>query len=480
MGLNANILAVCVGAGVVAAVGVTLGILAFSRPPADTVVESVPGLDGQVGKAGPVEAPVRIGEIFEKLDMAPAAGLPGVWEGFRGPEFSNIVAAPGVLADRWSTNGPRVTWSVTLGEGHAGAAVRNGYVYLLDHDEKRHADLLRCFALADGRELWRRGYKLHLKRNHGLSRTVPAVSERYVVTLGPRCHVMCVKAGTGEFLWGLDLEREFGTRTPDWYTGQCPLIDGDVAVLAPCGTNVLMLGVDCASGQTVWSTPAAGKWQMSHASVAPASFDGKKMYVYAAINGMAGVSAEGEDRGRILWQTEDWKPAVIVPSPVIMPDGRILVTAGYGAGSMVFQVRRAGAGFKVETRRQYAPRDGFASEQQTPVFFQGRLFGILPKDAGSARNQFACADPDGRILWTSGKETRFGMGPVMVAGDRFLILDDGGTLTMARATIEGFQSMAAAKVLEGPDAWAPFALAGTRLLLRDSRRMVCVELGVEQ
>ena len=479
MGLNANILAVCVGAGVLAATGITLGVRGFSRSPADALVESVPGMDGQTQKQGPAEEAVRIGEVFEKLDGVPAPALVGVWEGFRGRDFSNIVAAPGSLAGSWSTNGPRVIWSVSLGEGHAGAAVRNGCVYVLDHDEPSRADLLRCFSLADGRELWRRGYKINLKRNHGLSRTVPAVSEHFVVTMGPKCQVMCVNAGTGDFLWGMDLERQFGTRVPDWYTGQCPLIDGDVAVLAPCGTNVFMLGVDCASGRTVWSTPAPGKWLMSHASVAPASFDGKKMYVYAAINGMAGVSAEGEDRGRILWQTEEWKPAVIVPSPIVMPDGRIFVTAGYGAGSMVFQVRREGAGFKVETLRKYGPRQGFASEQQTPVFFQGRLFGILPKDAGPCRNQLACADPEGRILWTSGKETRFGMGPVMVAGDRFLILDDVGSLTMARATTEGFQPMGEAKVLDGQDAWAPFALAGTRLLLRDSKRMVCVELGME-
>jgi hypothetical protein len=71
------------------------------------------------------------------------------------------------------------------------------------------------------------------------------------------------------------------------------------------------------------------------------------------------------------------------------------------------------------------------------------------------------------------------MGPFMVAGDRFLILDDKAVLTMARATTEGFQPMASARIFEGQDAWAPFALAGTKLILRDSRRMACVELGAE-
>ena len=97
--------------------------------------------------------------------------------------------------------------------------------------------------------------------------------------------------------------------------------------------------------------------------------------------------------------------------------------------------------------------------------------------AGANRNQFVCADPDGRILWSSGKETRFGMGPFMAVGDRFLILDDDATLTMARADASGFKVMAKARLFAGKDAYAPFAFSGTRLILRDDKRMMCVELG---
>ncbi len=133
--------------------------------------------------------------------------------------------------------------------------------------------------------------------------------------------------------------KEFGAQEPDWYTGQCPLIDEGVAVLAPCGTNVLMLGMDCRDGRVVWNTPSPGKWKMSHSSVVLALIGGKRMYVYAAINGMAGVSAEVADRGKLLWKTEEWSPSVIVPCPVVLESGRIFVTAGYGGGSMVFDVK---------------------------------------------------------------------------------------------------------------------------------------------
>lgn len=471
------ILAACLGAGLLGLAGAAAVFHWRTSPPEVVLTENLPGMDGRTGQMQRAEAPVRLGSLFEKGEGRPSS-LPGTWPRFRGGDASNIAPATGRLAETWGSNGPPVLWTVDLGEGHAGAAVANGCVYVMDYDETQHADLLRCLSLDDGREIWRRGYTVPVKRNHGMSRTVPAVSGKYVVSMGPRCHVMCVTAESGEFLWGRDLEREFGTKVPDWYTGQCPLIDGEVAVLAPCGTHVLMMGINCADGKTVWSTPAPGKWLMSHASVVPAVIGGKRMYVYAAINGVAGISAEPEDRGTLLWQTEAWKPAVIVPSPVVLPDGRIFLTAGYGAGSMVLQVTREDRRYDVRVVRQFGPREGLASEQQTPLLFHGRLFAVLPKDAGPNRNQFVCADAEGAVLWTSGKETRFGMGPLMVVGDRFLILDDRAVLTMARATTEGFQPMARARILEGQDAWGPFAWAGTRLLLRDSRRMACVELGV--
>ena len=56
----------------------------------------------------------------------------GSWPGFRGP--LRDAKAPDVrIASRWPSAGPRVLWKIpALGEGHAGAAVHRGRVYLID------------------------------------------------------------------------------------------------------------------------------------------------------------------------------------------------------------------------------------------------------------------------------------------------------------------------------------------------------------
>jgi outer membrane protein assembly factor BamB len=422
------------------------------------------------------EAPVTIGEHFTVFDGSPG-GPAGTWSGFRGPGGANVVAGSLPLAETWPESGPPVVWSVELGEGHAGAAVADGRVYLLDYDEVEKADALRCFSLADGREIWRRWYRVRVKRNHGLSRTVPAVADGVVVTIGPRCHVMAVDATTGDLKWTLDLERDWGTTTPFWYTGQCPLIDDGVAVIAPAG-RALLIGVDCASGEILWETPNPDGWQMSHVSVVPMTLAGRRMYVYAALGGMVGVAADGPDRGSPLWQTTLWNHSVLAPSPVLLPGDRLFLTAGYGAGSMVLQVAEAEDGLAVRLEQELRPSEGLASEQQTPVLYRGSLFGIQPKDAGDLREQLVSVDPGDvtRIRWSSGT-VRFGLGPYLVAGDRILVLDDDGTLSLIAASAAGFRELARARVIDGVDAWAPMALVGTRLLARDSRRLVCLELG---
>ena len=124
----------------------------------------------------PQEAPVDLEGGFRQGSEIPA-DLPGSWPGFRGVGFDNVVQDGPSLADRWPPQGPPVLWRVDLGEGHAGPAVWEGRVYVLDYDEERKADTLRCLSLGSGGEIWRRWYSVRVKRNHGMSRTVPAVGQ---------------------------------------------------------------------------------------------------------------------------------------------------------------------------------------------------------------------------------------------------------------------------------------------------------------
>lgn len=446
--------------------------------PTKDFVLHTPGMDNRPDASAlgiPTEN-INIGEFFQVFDGTPS-NIPGSWPRFRGPSFDNINGEKISLSDNWETNPPRVLWSIELGEGHAAPAIFDGRFYILDYDEEEKCDALRCFSLEDGREIWRRSYKVRVKRNHGLSRTIPAVTDSFVVSIGPRCHVMCVKSKSGDFLWGIDLEKEYAVETPFWYTGQCALIDNDVAVIAAGGT-ALMFGVDCKTGSIIWQTPNPKNWQMSHSSVMPMVFNGKKMYIYCAIGGVVGIAAEGEDAGKILWEIDEWAPSVVAPSPVILEDGRVFVSAGYGAGSMLFKLNESGGVYTAEILQQYKPAKGISSEQQTPIFYKGHLFSVQPKDALGLRLQLVCYNPDDctKPVWSSGKTNRFGLGPYLIADKKMFVLNDDGLLTLLQASVSGYKQLGQIQVMDGIDAWGPMALVDGRLLLRDHHRLYCLDV----
>jgi outer membrane protein assembly factor BamB len=448
----------------------------LSGNPTGDFSESLPGMDNRGAGTDAIAEVVNIGEYFELFHEATPV-LNETWPRFRGNDFDNISKSETRLIDHFPENGPEILWSVELGEGHAGPAIYKGLVYLLDYDEEKKSDMLRCFSLVEGEEIWRRWYRVDIKRNHGMSRTVPAVTDKYILTIGPRSHVMCMDRKSGDLLWSLDVVREYGTEIPFWYTGQCPLIDNDVAVIATGGT-ALMIGIDCKSGEILWETPNVGQWKMSHSSIMPFIFGDSKMYVYSAVGGVCGVEATGKNAGEILWSTDEWNHSVVAPSAVCMPDGKIFLTAGYGAGSMVLQLKKEGQGFTLQVLQEYLPKEGLACEQQTPLYYKGHLFAILPKDAGPLRNQLVCVNPDNckKIVWSSGQTSRFGLGPYMIADNKLYLLNDDGTLFIIEPDTNGYKELSRIKIMEGYDAWAPLALADGYLLLRDSRILVCINI----
>ena len=453
----------------------------MSYDPVKNLVPSVPGMDNR-GEGVAAALNVEIGSLHERFQdqstELPGRPLRENWPRFRGVQFDNISRSDVSLIDQFPEGGPDIKWSVHLGEGHGGAAIYDGRVYILDYLEEERADMLRCFDLISGSEIWRRGYKVPVKRNHGMSRTVPAVTGEHILTIGPRGHVMCTRRESGEFLWGLDIVKEYDSEIPFWYTGQCPLIDEGKAIIATGGSS-LLVALDCETGDILWETPNEHNWGMSHSSVMPYTYAGKKMYVYSAIGGAVGIAAEGRDAGSVLWSTREWNHNVVAPSPVCLPDGKIFLTAGYGAGSMALQLNESGGKFGVEVLQEYTPREGMSCEQQTPVLFQGHLIGIQPKDAGPLRNQMVCVHPDDfqTMVWSSGQTVRFGLGPYMIADDKMFILDDDGTLIIAKPSLSEYIELDRYRVIEdGQDAWAPIALADGYMVLRDSETMVCMDM----
>ena len=452
---------------IVAAAIAVLWVLHGSDKP---LAKRVPGTDQAPGSdLGTNANVVSLG----KLTSGPGqpGNLPGGWPQFRGPGRDGISRESTPLLRSWQPSEPRELWSIETGEGYAGPAILNGRVYLMDYDREKKQDALRCLSLETGQEIWRFAYPVSVKRNHGMSRTVPAVNDKWVVAMGPKCHVVCLDSTTGEFRWGLDLVRQFGTTVPPWYAGQCPLIQSNAVILAPGGRTALLIAVDIETGNVLWQTPNPRGWKMTHSSIMPVEFAGESMYVYCADKGVAAVSAAN---GQILWETTDWKISIAtVPSPLLVGDGRIFLSGGYNAGSMMLQLKKEGDRFVPHTEYKLPP-EVFGATQHTPVLFEDHLYGVRPD------GRFACLTLAGKTAWTSDSGQQFGLGPFLLAGGLIYAVNDSGLLRLLEATPQKYTLLGQSQVLKGRESWGPLALCGGRLLARDLTRMVCLDVSARR
>jgi outer membrane protein assembly factor BamB len=300
---------------------------------------------------------------------------------------------------------------------------------------------------------------------------------------------MCVDPVSGSLLWSIDLEKEYGIPgtvkgkiTPEFYSGQCPLIDNDMAIIAP-GGKALMIAVDCATGEVVWQTPNTDSLRMSHTSIMPMNIHGKKMYVYAALGGVCGVSAEGDDTGKVLWITTEWSPSIAVASPVYLGNNELVAFGSYGSGAARIRIDRSESGFSAVVTEQHKASGGMANEQHTPILKGDYLWTVLPENAGPLKRQLASYNKSNLVtpVWTSGKESRFGkgMGPFILSGNKLFHLDDEGTLYLFRIENEKAILVSHHKVMDAIEAWSPMAIAGRFLILRDAHNMLCLDIGIK-
>jgi outer membrane protein assembly factor BamB len=268
----------------------------------------------------------------------------------------------------------------------------------------------------------------------------------------------------------VDLVRKYNATVPQWYNGQCPLIDQDRLILAS-GGSALLIALDWRTGKEIWRSVNPRGWAMTHVSITPMDFQGRRTYVYCGSGGVAGI---GADDGALLWDMTQWPVKFAhAPSPLVLGGDRIFLSSGYDreTGSMILALKQQGDAAVAEIESRLTPKQ-FNSEQQTPILYQDHVFGVRKRGGG----QLVCMDQQGREIWNSGSD-RFGHGPYLIADGLILAMDNSGRLALAEATVEGYRPLASHQVFEnGHDAWGPMSLASGRLLVRDMTRMACLDV----
>lgn len=397
------------------------------------------------------------------------------WPQFQGPTRDGVSPETD-LARSWPEDRPKELWSVRVGAGYAGPAVRDGEVYLLDRERER-SDVLRCFDLVNGEEKWRYEYDAPGSTGHSGSRTTPTVDADCVYTVGLMGDFVCVDRKTHKPLWHKNLLEDYGVSTPNWGCAQSPVLYNDLVIVAPQSDTAFVAAYKRETGEVVWESPDLGG--LGYSPPVVASLCGADQVVMVSASEGEGTSVWGlsiED-GAPLWSYHGWHCRIPIPYATALPGDRLFITGGYDAGSVMLQITREGGAYGMRECFTLDPEQ-CGSQIHQPIFYKNHLY--VNSNSNERELGLMCLTLDGKILWRTKDNPdypTFERGNLLLAGDLLLALHGKRkTLHLIDPSPEGYKELASARVIGTPRAWSPMALSDGKLLVRDWNHMKCLDV----
>ena len=437
------------------------------------------------------------------------------WPQFLGPERNSNSPQKNLIRS-WPENGPEVLWSANIGIGYGGPVVKEGKVYLLDRDDEV-GDNLRCFDLANGKELWNFGYEAPGSVMFPGSRSVPAIDQNYIYSCGPYGDLYCIDINSHKPVWNKNVWTDFGgdpgNAPPDesggpggfggrgnfpiWAISQCPLVYGDLLVILSQAPEAGAVAYNKNTGEIVWKTPNLGN--ESYASPSLVKIDGEDHIVMVisstnpigrrelpqTLGRIVGIEPL---TGKILWDYDQWECHISVPSAIDAGNNKVLVVGGYEHGAVMIQVEKNPDG-NYGTKELFKTVE-FGDQTKPPVLYKGYFYAQY--GTNNRRDGLTCMNMDGEIMWKTKRDPDFNKGSMILADGLILATDGTKNLYLIEPDPTAFKPIAKAELLGSQSNldensiatriggssqnWAPIALADGKLLIRDQSKILCVKV----
>ena len=367
------------------------------------------------------------------------------------------------LATDWQTQAPKQLWRQPIGLGWSAFAVSQGRAYT--QEQRGDEELVTCYDLFTGKLIWAHADKAHFSQWQGGDgpRATPTIHEGRVYAYGATGLLNCLEASTGKPLWQRSVLTENNSDNIEWGVSASPLVVDDKVVVTGGNTEgPVLFAYNRETGAPVWK---AGNDHASYASPTLVTLAGKRMILS---NNARALTGHDPETGAILlehaWGVAKWPKA---SQPVVIGQDRVFVSAGYGMGCQLVEIK-AGADGKLAATELWAGMK-MKTQFNSPSLREGHLFGI---DDG----RMACVDiTSGERVW---KDGRFASGQSLLVDDLLLVQNESGPVHLLAAQSDGFKEFGKIDALSSKT-WNHLVLAGRYLLTRNDREAVCYELPVK-
>ncbi len=371
------------------------------------------------------------------------------WPQFGGPARTGVSSETG-----WtSKGGAEPVWQANVGLGYSACAVRGNRLYTLGHDKEGKVDVVFCLDANTGEEVWAQAFPAELRDLYhgGGTLTTPTLDGERLFVSEREGQLFCFAAKDGEILWSKTPAKDLGIALPTWGFSASPLVLGERVILN--------LGVVCAfakaDGASVWKTEK----NYGHAYSTPAAFALKGKPCLAVFCG-EGLAILAQEDGRELAFTA-WKTTsdVNAMTPIVLEDDKVFISSGNQRGCAL-------VGLAAEKAEMLWESKVMCNSMNGSVLWQEHLYGFDDQI-------LKCIDLEGNERW---RARGIGLGALMIADGRLIVISDQGELVIAEASPEGFSELSRAKVLEGGPFWTMPVLAGGRIYCRNQGGdLVCLD-----
>ena len=383
------------------------------------------------------------------------------WPQYFGPDRNGVYQGPG-LAATWPAGGPRVVWRKDVGQGFSGPVVSNGRVILFHRVGNR--EVVESLDARTGAGQWRFDYPTTYRDDFGFDegpRAVPVTANGVVYTFGAEGQLHALDLATGKRRWSEDTMRRFKVAKGFFGAAGSPLVEDGRVIANVGGPGAGLVAFDAATGKVLWTT---GDDEASYSSPAGATLLGRRVVVFLTRDRLVGVDpATGQVQFQRSWRARQ-NASVNAATPIVVGD-RIFVSAEYGPGAGVLRLAN---GTLLDI---WTSDDVLSNHYATSVYRDGVLYGFHGRQE-FGQSLHAVEFATGRVLW---KQDRFLAGSVLLAGDRLLIMREGGELVLADASAAAFTVRARAQILPAVVRAFP-ALANGYFYVRNEKTLICLDL----